>query len=135
MKKIFLKIFLFGITVSLTSFIHAQKVFNVLDWKTDVTLNTYLVQKMHGQYEERKTILEKALHSKKETEAYIQSVRKKCRLLFGSFPTKSDLHAQVSGSVAGNGYTVEKILYESFPGHHVTASLYLPAGKGPFAAA
>jgi cephalosporin-C deacetylase-like acetyl esterase len=44
------------------------------------------------------------------------------------------LHPQLTGSIAGKGYTIEKLIYESFPKHHVTANLYIPTGKGPFPA-
>ena len=30
------------------------------------------------------------------------------------------------------GYRVERVIYESRPGHHVTAALYLPEGEAPF---
>jgi dienelactone hydrolase len=36
------------------------------------------------------------------------------------------------GTLKRNGYSVEKVIYESRPEHHVTANLYLPEGKGPF---
>jgi hypothetical protein len=52
------------------------KQFNTLDWKTDVTVNTYLVQKMHQQYDERKNNFEKALQSKEALLVYIESISK-----------------------------------------------------------
>ncbi|MBI3856622.1 MAG: metalloendopeptidase, partial [Planctomycetes bacterium] len=50
----------------------------------------------------------------------------------GGFPEKTPLNAKVVGTVKGDGFRVEKVIYESRPGHHVTAVLYLPEGKGPF---
>lgn len=47
-------------------------------------------------------------------------------------PEKSDLKAQVTGILRKQGYRIEKVIYESIPNHHVTASLYIPDGKGPF---
>lgn len=35
------------------------------------------------------------------------------------------------GIVQADGYRIEKILFESQPGHHVTGNLYLPATAGP----
>ena len=32
----------------------------------------------------------------------------------------------------GDGFRVEKVIYESRPDHHVTGALYIPDGKGPF---
>ncbi len=50
----------------------------------------------------------------------------------GGFPEKTPLNAQVVGSLRGDGYRVEKVIYESEPNHHVTALLYLPEGKPPY---
>src|SRR3954468_6769384 len=113
----------------------AQKQFNVLDWKTDVTLNTYLVQKMQAQYEARRKEFESAMRSKQSAYAYIREVGAKAKALFGAPPPKAPLHGTVTGTIKNDGYEVEKIAYESFAGHHVTANLYLPEGTGPFPAA
>lgn len=43
----------------------SQKQFNCLDWKSNVTVNTFLVQKMHEQYNERRKEFAHALISKK----------------------------------------------------------------------
>jgi cephalosporin-C deacetylase-like acetyl esterase len=50
----------------------------------------------------------------------------------GGFPAKTPLNARVVGKLPGDGFHVEKVIYESQPQHHVTALLYLPAGKPPF---
>jgi dienelactone hydrolase len=112
----------------------SQKQFHVLGWKTDATVNTYLLQKMHGQYEERQKEFSLALSSRKATEAYIGRIRKRFSGLIGPMPAKTPLNARITGTIAQDGYRIEKIIYESFPGHHVTANLYLPDGKGPFPA-
>jgi cephalosporin-C deacetylase-like acetyl esterase len=49
----------------------------------------------------------------------------------GGFPERTPLNAQVVGKLPGDGYTIEKIIFESRPHHHVTANLYLPDGPGP----
>lgn len=113
----------------------AQKAFNVLGWKSDVSVNTYQVHRMHEQYETRRAALEKALASRKDLEAYQASVRKKFRELLGDFPVKGPLNAKTTGFLQRDGYRIEKVVYESFPGHHVTANVYVPQGKGTFPAA
>ncbi len=50
----------------------------------------------------------------------------------GGFPERTPLNAQVVGTLPGDGYRVEKVIFESRPRHHVTAVLYLPDGPGPF---
>jgi dienelactone hydrolase/pimeloyl-ACP methyl ester carboxylesterase len=50
----------------------------------------------------------------------------------GGFPERTPLNARVVGELRRDGYRVEKVIYESRPGHAVTAVLYLPEGSGPF---
>ena len=50
----------------------------------------------------------------------------------GGFPERTPLNARVVGQLDGEGYRVEKVLFESRPGHHVSANLYLPDSKGPY---
>jgi dienelactone hydrolase len=50
----------------------------------------------------------------------------------GGYPEKTPLNARTVGTVNGDGFRIEKVIYESRPDHHVTALLYLPEGKGPF---
>src|SRR5581483_1619393 len=50
----------------------------------------------------------------------------------GGFPERTPLNAVIVGKAQRDGYSIEKVIYESRPHHHVTATLYLPAGKGPF---
>jgi dienelactone hydrolase len=61
-----------------------------------------------------------------------QDLREKFIAALGGFPEKTPLNARVAGTIEGNGYRIEKVIYESRPNHHVTANLYLPPGKGPF---
>ena len=53
-------------------------------------------------------------------------LRGKMAARIGGFPERTPLNAKVTGVVRRNGYSVEKILFESRPGMFVTANLYLP---------
>ncbi|RYF25453.1 MAG: hypothetical protein EOO42_03745 [Flavobacteriales bacterium] len=114
--------------------IYAQKQYNVLDWKTDVSLNTYLVQQMHQQYNERRNNFNKVLKTKSQTLSYVNVVKQKAKEVFANLPKKAALNAQITGVVEQDGYRVEKIVYQSFENHHVTANLYVPNGNGKFPA-
>ena len=52
----------------------------------------------------------------------------------GDLPEKTPLNARVVGSEPRDGYRLERVIYESRPGHHVTALFYLPSGPPPFPA-
>jgi dienelactone hydrolase len=52
----------------------------------------------------------------------------------GGLPERTPLRAQVVGTLQGDGYRVEKVLFESQPQHHVTANLYLPTATPPYPA-
>lgn len=93
-------------------------------------LHTYLLAECDKHFAARKAEVEKlkagdiagrqrALHTK-----FIEAL--------GGFPEKTPLNAKTVGTLKRDGYTVEKVIYESRPEHHVTANLYLPEGKGPF---
>lgn len=48
-------------------------------------------------------------------------------------PEKCPLNARVFGRVHGDGYTIEKVYFESWPGFYVTGNLYRPTGRqAPF---
>lgn len=49
-------------------------------------------------------------------------------------PEKYPLNAEIFGRVAFEDFSVEKVMFESYPGFYVTGSLYRPTGKGPFPA-
>jgi hypothetical protein len=44
-------------------------------------------------------------------------------------PEATPLNAVVHGRVTRDGYTVDRVFFESIPGHFVTGSLYRPAGR------
>jgi len=47
-------------------------------------------------------------------------------------PEKKPLKARVFDRIECDGYSVEKVFFESLPGYFVCGNLYRPAGKGPF---
>lgn len=72
-----------------------------------------------------------------EWEARAKFVRQQALVSLGLWPmpTKTPMNPRVHGKVERDGYTVERVYLESFPGHYVTGSLYRPTGKkGPFPA-
>ena len=64
-----------------------------------------------------------------------EEVRQKLLHMIGGLPTvKTDLHAEVTGKIPMDGFTIEKLVYQSLPGVYVTALVYVPddhAAKHP----
>ena len=113
----------------------AQSPYNVLDWKANSTLHSYLMQELHHQYAPRPAALTQATATTEGTRAYRDSVRARFRRVLGPLPTaRTPLRAQVTGTLIRPGFRIEKIIFESTPHHHVTANLYVPEGKGRFPA-
>lgn len=66
-----------------------------------------------------------------------ERVRRQILVTLGLWPMppKTDLNTVIHGRREMDGYTVEKVFFESVPGFFVTGSLYRPVGKaGPFPA-
>jgi dienelactone hydrolase len=118
-------------------FIHpafSQKQAGMLNWKADVSLNTYLVQQLHEQYDVRRVAFAKAVTAKASTLSYIKTVKHQFKALLGELPEKAPLKPEITGVIEKQDYRIEKIVYQSFENHHVTANLYVPRGKGKFPA-
>jgi cephalosporin-C deacetylase-like acetyl esterase len=50
-------------------------------------------------------------------------------------PRNGPLAAKVTGSFAGKGFRVEKVMFDAMPGQHITANLFVPTGgTGPYPA-
>src|SRR5690606_31797030 len=56
-------------------------------------------------------------------------VRSDLERINGPFPEKTPLNAKTVGILDRPDYVIEKVIYESRPGHHVTANLYLPKAR------
>src|SRR5438270_452897 len=72
----------------------------------------YLVRRVR-EAEQAGLRAQAALKTRADAEAYVQAVRRRIRLCFGSFPEKTPLNARVTGVVERDGYALEKVLFES----------------------
>jgi len=93
-------------------------------------MNAYLRQLAHAsldrrdaEYEKIKTPDQVAQHAKRMRALLVDQL--------GGFPERTPLNARMAGRVEGDGYRIEKIIYESQPRHYVTAHVYLPVTDGP----
>lgn len=95
-------------------------------------LSRFLKQAAYEAIEKRRLAFE-ALKTPEQMAAYQQTLRKQFLEHLGGFPEKTPLNAKVVGVLEGDRYRVEKVIFESQPGHYVTAALWLPTvTKGPY---
>lgn len=106
---------------------------NVLGDEARTLLRDHLLRKIHVQYDARRKSVSEALQSVEAFEIRQQQLRASLRKIVGELPEKTPLRATVTGTIEGNGYRVEKVVYQSRPHHYVTANLYVPTtSEGPF---
>jgi len=77
-----------------------------------------------------------AIQTREDAEKRKSEVREAVLRLIGGLPGKpGPLHAQVVGTLHGDGFHVDRVIYDSLPDFHVTADLYVPDnGKAPYPA-
>jgi cephalosporin-C deacetylase-like acetyl esterase len=92
-----------------------------------------LQQQAYAALDRRKTAYEE-LKTEEQIKAYQERLRKQMIASLGGFPERSQLNGRVVGKLPGDGYQIEKVIFESQPRHHVTATLYLPATAPPYPA-
>lgn len=93
-------------------------------------LYAYLRGEAQTYFEARQQAIQ-ALETPADVRQRVQRLRKQFVEALGGFPERTPLNPQVVGTLQREGYSVERVRYESRPHHHVTAALYLPEGEPP----
>ena len=93
-------------------------------------MHAYLMGLTHAAADARALELD-AIDSTEALAAYADSRREAFLDALGPWPDRTPLNPQTTGVIEREGYTIEKVMFESQPNHHVTALLYLPKGEGP----
>ncbi len=97
-------------------------------------LRTYLLQECQKHFDARRKEVE-ATTTAEQFLARQKKLRESWLVALGPFPERTPLNPKVVAVLDREGYRIEKVLYESRPGHHVTANLYVPkTGKPPYPA-
>ena len=102
--------------------------------KEQQMMRAFLRKQVHAALDRRLQELKDALESAESISAYQKKRRDFLRWTLGEMPRRTPLNARVTGTIKDDGFTIEKVLFESQPGFHVTGNLYRPQGKGPFPA-
>ena len=68
-----------------------------------------------------------AIHDQRELSKTQDELRQKLLQMIGGLPAvKTDMHARVTGNIQMDGFSVEKLIFQSLPGVYVTALVYVP---------
>lgn len=94
-------------------------------------MHAYLMRAVDEALDRRDEAYEK-LKKPEQLVAYQQRMREFFTAALGGFPERTPLKPQVVGKEDRDGYTIEKVIFESQPRHFVTAILYLPDVKPPY---
>jgi dienelactone hydrolase len=97
----------------------------------DKMLYTYLRAEAQKHFDARRQAVAD-LKTPDDVRRRQRELRAKFIASLGGFPEKTPLNPRVLGRVQGDGFRVEKVVYESRPDHHITAALYIPDGEPPF---
>ncbi len=71
------------------------------------------------------------LKTPEQIRAYQSRLRQFFIRQLGGFPERTPLNSQTVRTIKADGYRIECVVFESQPGHHITANLYLPDADGP----
>jgi hypothetical protein len=75
------------------------------------------------------------IHTVAEAEQRKQVVHEKLLEILGGLPDyHGPLDARVTGEIKADGYTIEKVLFQSLPHFYVTGDLYRPSKPGRYPA-
>ncbi|MBI4625119.1 MAG: acetylxylan esterase [Verrucomicrobia bacterium] len=98
-------------------------------------LENYLTRIAEQQWRERAAQLAR-IKTPADVNARAKFIRTEFVKAIGGLPDqRGPLNARITGTLERKGYRVEKLIFESLPGCHVTANLYIPTtGPGPFPA-
>jgi len=69
-----------------------------------------------------------AIHTRAEAEDRQATVRKKILSLIGPLPQRTAPNVRLMGTTQAEGFRIQKLLFDSQPGFHVPALLYIPDG-------
>lgn len=97
----------------------------VLEKPADTMMKSYLTGIVDHQFAVRDSLLS-TLKSARDWDVRAQTIRDSMASWTGPFPDRTPLNARVTGRLERDGYTIEKVLFESRPNYLVSANLYLP---------
>jgi cephalosporin-C deacetylase-like acetyl esterase len=93
-------------------------------------VNAALSERARELFEERDRAVAR-LDSRAGIEERQRYIRDRFVEGLGGFPDRTPLNPRITRTLEREGYRVEMLVYESLPGFHVTANVYVPEGHTP----
>ncbi len=103
-------------------------------WNNPGSLRSnHLIKQAFDYFDARDREIEK-LHTRNDWQVRQEKMKALLLEVGGPFPEKGPLNPKVTGVVQKQGYRIEKIVFESWPGFYVPGCLFIPdkiKGKAP----
>lgn len=104
----------------------AQEGYQALRFRQPLAYHQYIMRDLHRQTAARDAAFAEAVQSKPAMEQYVRDIRSRMAEIAGELPERGPLNARTVATVQGDGFIVEKVIFQSAPGRYVTAHLYRP---------
>lgn len=97
-----------------------------LRWNNPGSLLIHYLDNLAFEYYDRRDLEISKLKTADDWRKRQTDVKEKLMSFIGSFPQKGPLKPVITGIIKKDGYHIEKIVFESYPGFYVTGCLYMP---------
>ena len=92
----------------------------------DQLVRNYQLEQLRPHFEARDAAI-REIATPEQFRSRQKKIRELLHRINGPFPEKTPLNSRVFRKIQRDGYSIENVIYESRPSHHVTANLYIPA--------
>jgi len=103
---------------------------NVLPWKSSFSMSADFAVREIDALDVKCDEAWCSLRTKAEYDSYRLGLKAKMMAAIGTMPERTPLNARTVATLKRDGYSVEKVIFESMPGVFVTANLFVPDGSG-----
>ncbi len=89
------------------------------------------LQRQAGLECDQRDLASAALKTPADVQQWVRARRQFFLEQLGPLPARTPLNARTVRTIQADGYRIECVIFDSQPGHRITANLYLPAATGP----
>lgn len=100
-----------------------------IQWSDAASLLQHRLNVSAFELLEKRAKLTEGLKTADDWRKRISEARAALDAVIGPFPERTPLNPRILGTVRKDGYTIEKIVFESMPGFYVTNCLFIPSHR------